>query len=284
MDKDHKSKIRRYYDDSQMLYRLFWMNKRNLAMHYGLWDVDTKNLHEALINENEYIGRDLDVQKNDIVLDAGCGVGGTSIWMTEKYGAKVVGINIVEKQVNLANKYAKGRKADNLVSFVLGDYCKTQFPDSSFDKIFAVESVCHTGDKEAFVMELYRLLKPGGKFCIYDYFVNKLNNEVDKRNYETFCNGWAMSNLAKKNVFEQYLSRNKFNNIRFADMTSKALKSSKRIRNESSAWLWVDKTLNVFKIVSDENVISTKASVVQYDLFKDGACYYGSFYAEKPKS
>ncbi len=281
MKKDHKSKITRYYNDSQILYRFFWMNKRNLAMHYGLWDKDTKSKHEALINENEYIGRDLDIKDSDIVLDAGCGVGGTSIWIAEKYGAKVVGINIVEKQIKLANKYAKERKADNLVSFELGDYCKTNFPNESFDKIFALESVCHTDDKDAFVKEAYRLLKPGGKFCIYDYFINKLNNETDKQNYETFCNGWAMSNLAKQTEFEKFLSKNGFKNIRFSDLTSKALESSKRIRNASNAWLWVDKTLNFFKIVSDENVISTKASVVQYDFFKDGAGYYGSFYAEK---
>jgi cyclopropane fatty-acyl-phospholipid synthase-like methyltransferase len=259
------------------------MNKKNLAMHYGLWDIDTQSIHEALLNENEYIGRDLDIKDTDTILDAGCGVGGTSIWMAEKFGSKVIGINIVEKQIKLANKYAKERKIDNLVCFVLGDYCNTKLPDGSFDKIFALESVCHTPDKEVFVKEVFRLLKPGGKFCIYDYFINKLDNDDDKRNYKTFCSGWAMSNLAKKTEFEQYLYKNNFEHIKFTDLTTKALKSSKRIHNASKAWLWVDKTLNVFKIVSDENVISTKASVVQYEFFKNGAGYYGSFYAQKPR-
>lgn len=283
MEVDHRSKIRRYYDDSQILYRLFWMNKNNLAMHYGIWDKSTKNIHEALVNENEYIGRDLDVKKNDIVLDAGCGVGGTSIWMAEKYGAKVTGINIVEKQIKLAKKYSIKRGVDDLASFERRDYCDTGFPDESFDKIFALESVCHSSKKEDFVKEVYRILKPGGKFCIYDYFVNQLETDADKRNYEIFCNGWAMPNLAKQTDFEHFLSKYKFINIHFSDITSKILKSSKRIQRASKAWLWVDKTLNIFKIVSDENVISTEASVVQYDFFKDGAGYYGSFYAEKPK-
>jgi len=283
MNRDHKSKIRRYYDDSQILYRLFWMNKKNLAMHYGLWDKDTKNISEALFNENKYIARDLDINSKDIVLDAGCGVGGTTIWMAEKFGAKVVGINIVEKQVKLANKYATQRHVSNLVNFELADYCDTKFPDKSFDKIFALESVCHATDKAAFVKEVYRLLKPGGKFCIYDYFLNKLENNTDIKNYKTFCDGWAMPNLVSVSEFKKYLSDNKFKEIHFTDLNDKALKSSKRIAKASGAWLWVDKTLNKIHLVSDENVTSTRASVVQYPFFKNRSGLYGSFYARKPE-
>jgi tocopherol O-methyltransferase len=281
MNKDHKTKVRDYYDDSQILYRLFWMNRENLAMHYGLWGRDTRTLHEALMNENEYVGNDLKLTNSDVVLDAGCGVGGTAIWIAEKYNAKIVGINIVEKQIKLARKYAKRRGVDNLVSFELKDYCNTGFPDESFDKIYALESVCHASNKEDFVKEASRLLKPGGKLCVYDYFVNKVKNKDDEKRYNIFCEGWAMPGLATNVEFEGYLTRHQFGDVCFANLTEMAMESSRRISKSAKKWLWVDKTLNVVKITTDENVISTAASVAQYPLFRNNTLFYGSFYAEK---
>ncbi len=141
-------KVRAYYNTVQKTYDNYWMNKENLAMHLGFWDKDTKGVHEALINENQYVANSLNITKNDIVLDAGCGVGGTAIWVAEKYGVKVIGVNIVEKQIEAAKKYAKERKIDHLVNFELKDYADTGFPNESFTKVYNIESFCKSTQKE----------------------------------------------------------------------------------------------------------------------------------------
>ncbi len=67
--------VARYYDYTIPFYRLFW-HKGTKALHYGLWDADTKTLQEALINTNKIVAETGNIQSDSKVLDAGCGVGG----------------------------------------------------------------------------------------------------------------------------------------------------------------------------------------------------------------
>lgn len=283
MTNSHNKKIKAYYNENQTFYDIFWMNKNNLAMHFGYWNHDTKNRNHALLNENQYVFDELDINSNDYVLDAGCGVGGTSISIAEKYGAKVVGIGLVKKQNDAAVRNSITRKVDHLVTFAEEDFNDTSFPDESFTKIFAIESACHSENKQEFINEAYRLLKPGGKLVVCDYFVTSLKNEIDKKNYNIFCQGWAMANLSKKDDYESYLKTKNFENISFSNHTNLAMRSSRFMYRLALAWSPIDITLNLVKIVSDENLISTKASISQYFLFRDGALMHGIFSATKPK-
>jgi tocopherol O-methyltransferase len=159
---DNAAEVSRYYNNSQWIYDLLWMNKKNLAMHYGFWDKKTASRADALLNVNEYVARDLDIRAADVVLDAGCGVGGTAIWMAEERGARVTGLTITQKQVALARKHISRRGVRALVNVELADFCRTGLPSQSFDKIYAIESVCHAPEKASFLTEAFRLLKPGG--------------------------------------------------------------------------------------------------------------------------
>ena len=281
-EKNQTEKIKYYYNENQSFYDFFWMNKKNLAMHYGYWDENTKNRNEALFNENTFVAKALNLVKDDVVLDAGCGVGGTSIYIAEKYDAKVVGISLMENQIEAAKKYAVRRKVENSVAFEIANYNNTKFDDNSFTKILAIESACHSENKEEFIKEAYRLLKPGGKLVVCDYFVNKLKDNNDEKNYKILCEGWAMANLSKKTDSEIFLSKCGFIDLTFSDYTNLAMRSSKFMRRIAMMWVPIDFTLNLVKIVSDQNFISTKASVVQNHLFESGALLHGIFSATKP--
>lgn len=283
MTNSQNKKIKDYYDENQSFYDIFWMNKNNLAMHYGYWGSNTKNRHEALLNENQYVTDALGIDSSDVVLDAGCGVGGTSISIAERYGSKVVGIGLVKKQNDSAVNNAKKRKVDSLVTFEEKDFNKTGFPDRSFTKIFAIESACHSENKQEFIKEAYRLLKPGGKLVVCDYFITNLKDKRDKKNYGIFCQGWAMANLSKKVDYETYLEKSGFVDVGFSNHTNLAIRSSRFMHRLALAWSPIDIILNLVKIVSDENLVSTKASISQYYLFRDGALMHGIFTATKPE-
>ena len=75
-----KSAIVEYYDTCEGDYRIFWDLDRSLAMHAGYWDSETKTLADALKRENEILAELAGVTSSDYVLDAGCGVGGSSIF------------------------------------------------------------------------------------------------------------------------------------------------------------------------------------------------------------
>lgn len=107
------------------------------------------------------------------VLDAGCGVGGPMRTIARFSGAKVVGINLFEYQIERGNYYNKKYKMDNLCSFIHGDYMKIPVKDGEFDAIYSVESTCHAPSKLKLFKELYRVLKPGGMLFNNDIIISR---------------------------------------------------------------------------------------------------------------
>jgi len=81
------------------------------------------------------------------ILDAGCGIGGSAIWLARTFGAFVTGITPVESQVERARRIAGELGVADRVQFMEQDYTCTTFPDASFDVVWAMESVCHAADK-----------------------------------------------------------------------------------------------------------------------------------------
>lgn len=101
------------------------------------------------------------------VLDVGCGVGGTSRYLAKKLGssAQVTGITLSPNQVKRASELAEEQGVGN-ANFQVMNALKMDFPDNSFDVVWACESGEHMPDKELYINEMMRVLKPGGKFVM----------------------------------------------------------------------------------------------------------------------
>ncbi|MCL4460042.1 MAG: methyltransferase domain-containing protein [Chloroflexi bacterium] len=92
------------------------------------------------------------------VLDAGCGTGIFSLIMGHKGATEVIGIDISEGSLTTANQLAHAMEISN-VRFMPGDMLALQFPDNSFDLIWAWRSVHHTTDPWRAMTELVRVAK-----------------------------------------------------------------------------------------------------------------------------
>src|SRR5215216_5216255 len=110
-----KNDISRYYDLSEVHYRLFWRLDKSRSLHYGYWDSSVKNFHEALLNINNVLAKQVNISKEDVVLDAGCGIGGSAIWLVKNIGCKVTGITLNDNQIKHANAFAKKEVLEHLV-------------------------------------------------------------------------------------------------------------------------------------------------------------------------
>jgi tocopherol O-methyltransferase len=142
---DHVRKLVSYFEDTKRDYRLWWMTSTALAMHFGFYDEQTRNHAEALVNMNRALASRAELKSGDRVLDAGCGVGGSAIWLARELGAGVVGVNVVPGDIERGRRYARRRNVDDRVRFELQDMTRTDFPDENFDVVWAIESVCRTG-------------------------------------------------------------------------------------------------------------------------------------------
>lgn len=95
------------------------------------------------------------------VLDAGCGVGYGSSFLAGR-AARVIGVDRDESAI----AYARRRYAAPNVEFHVDDLLEPDFPDASFDVVCAFETIEHLPDQEAFLLQVRRVLRPGGTFLV----------------------------------------------------------------------------------------------------------------------
>jgi cyclopropane fatty-acyl-phospholipid synthase-like methyltransferase len=278
-----KNDISRYYDLSEVHYRLFWKLDKSKSLHYGYWDSSVKNFHEALLNTNNILAQYVNISKEDTVLDAGCGVGGSAIWLAKNIGCKVTGISLNEQQVKQANGFAKKEGLEHLVHFQQNDYINTNYADNSFSVIWAIESVCYVPDKSQFIKEAFRLLKEGGRLIVADFFKKDNLSETDAEQIKQWANGWAIEDYATKESFEYQLSEQGFTNIQFQDANNAIMPSAKRLYRAYFLGIIPALMYRMFNPGATElakNNVST--AYLQYKTLKKNLWTYGIVSANKP--
>jgi cyclopropane fatty-acyl-phospholipid synthase-like methyltransferase len=82
---EYHERIVQYYLDTEHAYKDSWDLNNSLAIHYGYWDDQVKSFPESLIRMNEIMMQTAAIQSTDSVLDAGCGVGGSSIFLASSW-------------------------------------------------------------------------------------------------------------------------------------------------------------------------------------------------------
>src|SRR6266567_8389602 len=190
-------RIRAYYDQTWLDYRMLWLNPQNRAIHFGYWDEHTHSHAESLLNMNRVLASHLGIRSGQRILDAGCGVGGSAIWLAKTYDVEVVGITPVASQVARAHRYAQEQGVADLVSFEQQDYTHTAFSDASFDVVWAMESLCHAPEKRLVLAEARRLLRPGGRLGIVEYLrTRRPHAAVGEALLHSWLSGWAIPDLA----------------------------------------------------------------------------------------
>lgn len=274
-------KIEKYYDSCEIDYRMLWNLDKSYALHYGYWDKKVRNFPQALERENEVLADRAKIKKEDVVLDAGCGVGGSSIFLAKKFNCRVTGISLSRKQIEKAQANAHKNGVAHLTDFRLMDYTKTNFKAFSFDVVWAIESVCHSHSKEKFIKEAYRILKKNGRLILADFFATKKSYSIQERNImKKWLDGWSMEFLKTDNSFRLFLENIGFKQIQFLDITDKVIPSSKRLYLFSFPGFFLGKIAEVLKIRTKIQTSNIIAAYYQYKTLTRGLWKYGIFSAQ----
>lgn len=262
-----------YYQNNAFAYKIWGAD-----MHFGYWEEGIKTQRQASRRLDEKLAETAQITKDDYVLDAGCGVGGNALFLAQTYGCKVVGITITPEQVTAAQARAQEAGVADLCEFYEMDYMKTTFPDETFTVVTGLESICYANPKREFIKEVYRILKPKGRFCMADGFASREEyTGRDERLMNRWMDGWLVTSLDTPGQWIQNATNTGFVSSGYRDITPQAKPTSWRMFLLSLIFL----PLHILDKIIPLREYPMDALFHQYFAMKENLWEYGIFHAEK---
>lgn len=274
-----------YYDESWLDYRILWTGRRSQALHFGYRTPGVRGHAAALINNNAVMAARIGIRPGQTVLDAGCGVGGTAVWLARRHGVNVVGVTVSAAQAARASRYARDQRVDDRASFVVQDFTELGFPDEQFDAVYAMESVCHAPDKRRFLSEAWRVLKPGGLLILHDGFRARPPSTSDEDALvQSWLHSWAVPYIAGAEDFVGWAQEAGFEDVVLEDHTAHVRRSIRRLYLMTVVLAPFAAALHTMGLRSDVqhgNVVGARDCWRALDR---GLWFYGVFVARKPEA
>ncbi|MBD2194171.1 MULTISPECIES: methyltransferase domain-containing protein [Calothrix] len=212
--------IQQFYDSSSGLWEDIWGEHMHHG-YYGPNGTHKKDRRQAQIDLIEELLNWAEVETATNILDVGCGIGGSSLYLAEKFQARATGITLSPVQAARATERAQELNLSDRSQFLVANALEMPFADNSFDLVWSLESGEHMPDKTKFLQECYRVLKPGGKLIMVTWCHRPIDNSpltADEQKhlqeiYRVYCLPYVISLPEYKAIADQL----PLQNIRTAD-------------------------------------------------------------------
>ncbi len=235
----------RHYDDMTVDFYLARWNSRHI--HFGLFEDEEvpgdgapfagpESLTRGLERMVDVITDPADIGPHHHVVDAGCGVGGTAIYLATSRGCRVIGVNMNEGQLEIARtKATEAGLTTDQVDFRRGN-CSLRLPfeSESIDVVTNIESACYYSDRRQFLSEVYRILKPGGQIVAEDWLMSDdTSAEQHERYIKPLCKYWALAGLESLSSYERLLREAGFTVLECTDFDGKDIGNLRLFENHN---------------------------------------------------
>jgi tocopherol O-methyltransferase len=170
--------IREFYDASSGLWEQIWGEH----MHHGYYGrggnykLERRQAQIELIEELLLWAGYNQNQKPQKIIDVGCGIGGSTLYLAKKFGSQGTGITLSPVQAARATERASQADLESQVRFEVANALDMPFEEETFDLVWSLESGEHMPDKTKFIAECYRVLKPGGKIILATWCHRETNS------------------------------------------------------------------------------------------------------------
>jgi SAM-dependent methyltransferase len=115
----------------------------------------------------------IDITPDFHILDAGCGLGGSSRLLAQTCGCRVTGIDLSDVYIDAAQILTKRSGLSRKVQFKTGSILDMPWDDNSFDAVLCQHILMNIQDKQAGVKEFFRVLAPGGILILHEIVQGK---------------------------------------------------------------------------------------------------------------
>jgi len=139
----------------------------NRLIRESIWGIEDDIGQQSFITPrylDQLIPR-LGIEKTTHVLDVGSGAGGPAVYIADRTGCRVSGIEINEVGVDVSRKLAKNSGLEEQTGFHLGDAMEMPFTENTFDLAISLNVMNVFSDKTGLFKEVLRVLKPSGTWA-----------------------------------------------------------------------------------------------------------------------
>ena len=212
-------------------------------------NIQARYTQEASACSNLSCGNNMDIlqiSRGEAILDLGCGRGTDTLEAARRTGQTgfAVGLDLTQAMVETAARNAAEGCISN-VRFVCGDIESLPFDEGTFDAVISNCVINHARDKTKVYKEIYRVLKPGGRFVVSDAVTKTPLPDTVKNDPEAWaqCFGGAVTE-------QEY-----FDSIHLAGFGRTEVK--KRREYKKNTYDFISLTIQAFKI----NPLSAKGGI-----------------------
>jgi sterol 24-C-methyltransferase len=172
---DYAEMVNQYYDLATDFYERGWGQSFHFAPRYA-----GEGFLASLARHEHYLALRLGLERGEQVLDVGCGVGGPMRAIARFSGAHVHGVNNNAYQLEKLERYNIEAGLGEQCRGIKADFMALPVADGSYDAAYAVEATCHAPDRVGVFSEIARVLKPGGKFAVYEWCLTDRYDSTNK--------------------------------------------------------------------------------------------------------
>ncbi|KAI9802270.1 MAG: Delta(24)-sterol C-methyltransferase [Sarcosagium campestre] len=173
-----------YYDLATGFYETAW----GQSFHFCRF-APNEPFPQAQARHEHYLAHMMGLRDGMKVLDVGCGVGGPAREIARFAGVDITGLNNNDYQIERATMASAKAGLSKQMRFVKGDFMvgnrsrskrdcedtdlpqQMSFPAESFDAVYAIEATVHAPSLEGVYSQIFRVLKPGGVFGVYEWLM-----------------------------------------------------------------------------------------------------------------
>ncbi|MHB8071507.1 MAG: arsenite methyltransferase [Candidatus Cryosericum sp.] len=174
------------------------------------------------------------LKEGEVVLDLGSGAGFDSFLAARKVGTtgKVIGVDMTPEMIAKATANAKSGGYDN-VQFLLGDIEALPLPDNSVDMAISNCVINLVPNKDKVFRELYRVLRPGGRFMVSDLVLLKELPERVRASVEAYVG--CVAGAILKDQYLAVIRAAGFEDVRIVDESHSAVQVEDQQGNRVTA-------------------------------------------------
>ncbi|HEY7697265.1 MAG TPA: methyltransferase domain-containing protein [Vicinamibacteria bacterium] len=179
--------VARYYDENTRAFLARGQGGSEGVLHRGVWGEGVRDragafhfVHELLLREIETLGAPC-----PRILDLGCGVGASLLYLLERQAVEGFGITVSGEQLERVRSHGGAR-------WLKGDFCKDPLP-AELDLAYGIESFLHASDAVAFFRNVSQAIRRGGRLVLVDDFLT--TGAPDEALVRDFAWGWHAGSL-----------------------------------------------------------------------------------------